>query len=694
MHAASCNSFFAAVLAATSLVALQAQESANITVNASQILAPVNRLVFGQNVEAADNARIFSSDTTDMSLIQRADGFWDPSMGTPVSEVVNQSKAVGTSMLRYPGGCLVHNFDWRKTVGPDAKAQGWLFGVDEYMTLCRAIGAVPLITVSDYVLPADQMPENAAQLVEYLNSPADAAHPWAMKRMEWGHAAPYNVVWFELGNESMHGNHRVLPHRQYTGEQYAAYVNATAAAMRKVDPRIKLGIVMVPGPGNDADSNWNQTVLRLAGASADFVIIHMYAPQHIGVNTPEKVRTESMMIAPQHVEERLGRYRQMIRHQLGHDLPLAITEFNGGLDDFGSPDRFTYADALECADLLRVFLKPESNVAMANYWQFVNGYFGMLRTTMSSSSGKPLSEEPVFLLYELWVHHIGSMLVKVEVQSPQADFPGAGSEQAAKGHVTEPRREIQAIDLKEYSSLAGTLWPRLLNVNIQHQDSDWTIHLQNLSRSIYPTLARIPRPDVGPGDQVEFSVRFDATFTPDPGSTIAPMGIGLMDSRGWNQTHSGIGVDGITPDWKHFDATYRLDQQTPNVDVTARLMAEGRNISGTLQVHHLTVSDFVVAHGPAYPLLTSSASTSSDGDKLYLIVFNKSASESISTQIHLVGFKAANAQYWEVNGPGLESTNGVSETVRNAAFPLAGPATAAHVFPAHSMTAIEFSKDR
>src|ERR1700733_1998051 len=270
-----CRSvFLASALSASSLLSLESQQSANISVDASKVLAPVNRLIFGQNIYAADNARIFSSDKTDLNLIQRGDDFWDPTTKAPLPEIVSQSKSVEMSVLRYPGGCLAHNFDWRKTVGPDAKRNGWLFGINEYLTLCNAIGAIPLITVSDYVLPADQMPENAAELVEYLNSPADAGHPWAMKRSAWGHPEPYHVRWFELGNESIHGNHRLLPHRQFSPEQYASYANATAAAMRKVDPSIKIGIVTVPGPGDDVESNWNRSVVHLAGQSADFVVIH------------------------------------------------------------------------------------------------------------------------------------------------------------------------------------------------------------------------------------------------------------------------------------------------------------------------------------------------------------------------------------------------------------------------------------
>ncbi len=684
----------ATVITASSLLTLQAQQSANITVQANQVLAPVNRLIFGQNIDAADNAYIFSSNTTDPNLIQRGDGIWDPATNEPVPDILSKSKAIGMSMLRYPGGCLTHNYDWRKTVGPDAKKNGWLFGLDEYLSLCSSIGAVPLITISDYVLPGDQMPENAAALVEYLNSPADASHPWAMKRKQWGHPAPYNVKWFELGNESMHGNHRVTPHRQYTAEQYAAYANATAAAMRRVDPRIKLGIVTVPGAGTDVNSDWNRTILHLAGPSADFVVLHFYVPNEPKTGVPENVLMQAMMVAPQHIEERLMQYHQLIRQQVGHDLPLAITEFNGQIDQSGKAYRFSFGTALECADLLRVFLEPQSNVAFANYFNFINGYYGMVRAPEGPADKTQPSVEPAFQLYELWAQHFGSRLVKLDVDSPRGGFAGAGSEPASSGNTAEPKRSLGPIDVGQYSSLVGSMWPKLLNVDIQRHDSDFTIHMQNLNQSIFPLLARIPRPNVDPNIPVELTVEFDAKFTPDPGSNVAQMGIGLIDSRGWAQTHSGIGLDDITTTMKHFSGTYQLNSQTPSVDLSARLIAGGKNVTGTLEVHNLVLTAAVSAHDVAYPLLTSSASISPDGRKLYLIVFNKSDSASIPTAIHLASFRAAKAEYWEVNGPALAALNGVTETQQAAPVTLSGASEASHVFPAHSMTAIEFSEGR
>jgi alpha-N-arabinofuranosidase len=108
-------------------------------------------------------------------------------------------------------------------------------------------------------------------------------------------------------------------------------------------------------------------------------------------------------------------------------------------------------------------------------------------------------------------------------------------------------------------------------------------------------------------------------------------------------------------------------------------------------VHNLTVTEFVSPHDAAYPLLTSVASTSSDGTHVYLVVFNKSTTSSIPAAIHLQGFSAAGAQYWQVSDPVLKSA---SEKIEQpgAALPLSSARSANHVFPAHSMTAIEFSR--
>lgn len=148
----------------------------------------------------------------------------------------------------------------------------------------------PVITLTDYALPAAELPAHFAEFVEYLNAPATPEHPWAQKRALWGHPEPYGVRYFELGNESGHGNHNGVPRRKFTPEEYADYAVKSAAAIRRADPSVKLGIVMAPGSGINWDCEWNRKVLAGAGAVADYVVLHFYGPAILNSGPEEALR--------------------------------------------------------------------------------------------------------------------------------------------------------------------------------------------------------------------------------------------------------------------------------------------------------------------------------------------------------------------------------------------------------------------
>src|SRR5690606_839510 len=113
-------------------------EPAQITVNVRNVLGPANPRIFGHNMEAADTKGIFEK-TTNINLIKSARGHWDPVEKIPVATVVEHAKAIGVTMMRYPGGCLAHNWDWRLAAGPLQDRGDWQFGLDEYIAFCRAI---------------------------------------------------------------------------------------------------------------------------------------------------------------------------------------------------------------------------------------------------------------------------------------------------------------------------------------------------------------------------------------------------------------------------------------------------------------------------------------------------------------------------------------------------------------------------
>ena len=261
-----CSAFFG-ILACT---AAHAAPVATITVNARHMSARVQPLVFGHNIEASDAFGIFGNNHEYVAPTT-GNGLWNPETQAPAAETVALSKEIGTSMLRYPGGCLVHGFDWKASVGPIVARPHAAFGIDEFIAACRRVGAEPLMMVSDYT----GTPQDAADLVEYLNAPADAAHPWAQKRAAGGHPQPYAVRYFEMGNESDHGNHELLPHQRFTGETYGEWFIDCARRMRAIDPKIKLGALM--GTGTGPFDPWNAQVLTRVKGLADFIIVHTYS---------------------------------------------------------------------------------------------------------------------------------------------------------------------------------------------------------------------------------------------------------------------------------------------------------------------------------------------------------------------------------------------------------------------------------
>lgn len=177
--------------------------------------------------------------------------------------------------IRWPGGSFHWGYQWKNGIGPQHKRigkPGWdefdtlCLGTDEFIQLCRKVGAEPIIVV--YVGPGDR-PENfgpfiqdVCDWVEYCNGPATSK--WGSVRASNGHPEPYGVKYWEFGNELW----------SLTREQYGDVIRAFAPAVKKIDPTVKLigcgGTFGEIGAGNDL------AVIEDCAHLVDFVSIHHY----------------------------------------------------------------------------------------------------------------------------------------------------------------------------------------------------------------------------------------------------------------------------------------------------------------------------------------------------------------------------------------------------------------------------------
>ncbi len=187
--------------------------------------------------------------------------------------VVEELRTLPVQLLKWPGGCMADDYDWRYGIGPRDQRYGsvdqaWAswdendVGTDEFIELCRLTGAEPVIGVN----AGSGSPEMAAAWVEYCNAAPDTE--WGSVRAANGHREPYAVRYWAVGNEQWG-----FFERGYAGpDAYAERYLAFAEAMRKVDPSITL--VAVGNPGD-----FNRVVLQRCAPHLDLLQIHFYTPE-------------------------------------------------------------------------------------------------------------------------------------------------------------------------------------------------------------------------------------------------------------------------------------------------------------------------------------------------------------------------------------------------------------------------------
>ena len=662
-------------------VAAGAQPEARITVRASRELGPVNRRVFGNNHVSYDPKDIFSPQPF-YDYTNYGAGIWDPEARRPAQEALRLAQEMGIPVARFPGGCGVHSLDWKRTIGPPETRPNWRFGLDEFLRVCEEIGSEPLITVSDYTGTA----QDAADLVEYLNAPADPSHPWAQRRAANGHPDPYRVRWFELGNETDHGNHQMTPPRRMTPHEYARWVCEYSARMRAVDPAVKIGALMATA--KPPDDPWNHIVLPLVKDAADFIIVHTYAVALWGENpdaSPDRLM-RAAVAAPDQFEAMLAEYRALVRRHCGRDLPLAITEYNAMfVQERPIPYRFSLGAALFCADYLRVLLKPEANILMANYWQFINEYWGELRGPVRGEN-VPYIRRPAYHVHWLYHRHFGDTLVAAESESPTFDCEGFGSTLPARGDLSRPAPEVVPGDPLadvQLQSPEGPGW----KVTAEGRSLVW--RLGRFAGNTYPLLGRFPHiPGRG------YRLTGEARLEGDLGG--ARLGVQIGDDRGWPVTHSAAVYDGVEifRDWTPFAVDYTPLPDSRGIMLVLRCEDKAEGAAGVLRLRSLKVESVLPAVFPAVKTLTVSASKSADGNTLYLMVVNKDLSRDLVTEVQMDGFEARSAHMWTLTGPAMEATN--EENPLNCAVAeadLPHPGSPLRVtFPARSMTAVELRR--
>jgi hypothetical protein len=314
-------------------------------------------------------------------------------------------RASGITILRIPGGSWGDEYGFYSCeTGQDQPGAypckyPWAARPTDLINVIRAVGVQ-----AAYIMNVNYTAQEAAAAVAFYNGRLGdrrrigldrngvdwkTVDDWARLRAAGGNPTPLGIKLWEIGNE-VYGGKANSEHKGCTKANGweetwtcdgAAYMLgnekhdgalALIAAMRRVDPAIKVGVV--GGASFVAQDGWTRSVFSNGIERVDFVALHPYLPYYIDGNV--KRETDYVISQPQ-------RHWRKVREELdwafrdfagGKRRPLFVNEY-GLIPPFNERDSRNYmnthVDALFQADSLGQMI--QNNVDMAAQWALMNG---------------------------------------------------------------------------------------------------------------------------------------------------------------------------------------------------------------------------------------------------------------------------------------------------------------------------------
>jgi alpha-N-arabinofuranosidase len=336
-------------------------------------------------------------------------GVYDP--GSPLADangfrkdVIEASRRLKVTNVRWPGGNFVSGYHWMDGIGPREERPkrmelAWntvetnQFGTDEFIQWCRAVPTDPFICIN---MGSGTMDE-AQAWVEYCNGKEDTHY--ANLRRQNGHAEPYGVKLWGLGNE-VSGGWQI---GRKTAERYAEEALEFAKVMKRTDPEIKL-IACGSCQQIAEEMDWNRTVVETLADIAEYLSIHMYVSNR-------EDNYANYMGTSVHIERYLQTVRGIIAgagyHAKGASrMKVCFDEWNATPtthQDEPHMGLYTLEDALVVGMFLNAFIRNADLVKIANMAQLVN----VIPPMVTKPDGMFL--QTIFFPLELYANHNGSV---------------------------------------------------------------------------------------------------------------------------------------------------------------------------------------------------------------------------------------------------------------------------------------------
>lgn len=347
-------------------------------------------------------------------------------------QLVESLKLLNPPVIRWPGGCFADSYNWRDGVGPrdrrPTRTNFWAdtpylrkapdgpqkyepnqFGTNEFVRLCKSVGAEPYLAADLRSL----QPYDFYQWIEYCNSPAGTT-TLAQLRAEGGDSRPFPVRYWGVGNESWGcgGN--------FTGDEYAVEFRRFTEWV----PRFDVPLSFIASGPNVADYAWTRSFFQKLTEKGDGPLrrvfgcaLHYYCGG--ASKGPSTTFTDDgwyqLLADAGYMEELINNHWQiMAETDKKHSVKLVVDEWGAWHDtDPSINPAFLWAywptlrDALVSGITLDIFNRHADKVTMANAAQMVNNIHSSF-----VANGDRFTVTPIYHVFRMYGAHAGNTALR------------------------------------------------------------------------------------------------------------------------------------------------------------------------------------------------------------------------------------------------------------------------------------------
>ncbi len=347
------------------------------------------------------------------------------------NDVVEALRAIGPSVMRWPGGCFADEYHWMDGVGPRSErpeivnvhwggvTENNHFGTHEFFELCDQLNADPYICGNVGSGTVREMRD----WVEYCTF--DGRSPMADWRRRNGRDAPWRLPFFGVGNENWGcGGWMRAEHYADLYRQYACYVRSFGG-----NPIQRIAC----GPNVD-DYHWTEVMMNRAAFHEngfrlmDGLALHYYTSP--GANRSATVFSSDdwwqVIANALRMQELIEKHSTIMdRRDPAAAINLVVDEWGTWYDvEPGSNPGFLYQqntmrDAVVAGLTLNIFNNHCRRVRMANIAQTVNVLQAMVLT-----DGARMTVTPTYHVFAMYRPHQDAVMLPTTVLTQTERWQG------------------------------------------------------------------------------------------------------------------------------------------------------------------------------------------------------------------------------------------------------------------------------